>query len=181
MYIRKFRITRLTFTALLLVFLYNSMGYFFIFKCLQSDIKEQVAQNIQSLSSNALKIIAFNKKDIKKINWIEEKEEMRYDGEMYDVAKTRETSDSIIYYCMSDENEDRLYSELEDHVTNHVILPESNPASKKITSESINLYFTDEYHFSFDLTSSSLSHLSIHSNYLPVYIERDAPPPKSDI
>src|SRR4051812_34432885 len=117
MYIRKFRITKLTFGVLLLIFLYNSIGYFFIFKCVQSDIKKEVAQSIQSVPDHALKAIAFNKMDVKKINWIEAKEEMRYNGEMYDVAKISETADSIIYYCMSDENEDRLYNELEEHVT----------------------------------------------------------------
>jgi endonuclease III-like uncharacterized protein len=179
MYIDKLGITKLTSRILLLVFLYNSIGYFLIFKCLQSSIQKEITESIQSPASNKLfKVLSFHKKDLKKINWVEDEKEMRYNGELYDIAKITETADSIIYYCINDEDEDQLYSQLDDHLTNHVILTTTH-SSKKITAESIKLYFSNEHHFSFDLYSISfLPHISICTTYLPVYMEMNAPPPK---
>jgi hypothetical protein len=179
MYIRRLRITKLTFRIILSLFLYNSIGYFFIFKCVQADIRQQVAEQmqLQPFYKN-LKAIAFDKHDVKKINWIEEEKEMRYQGELYDVAKTIETPDSVIYYCRSDEDEDQLYHQLDDHITNHVLLPTNTPASKKVAPEPVKLYFSTEHHSSFNLFVSSRSPVFVFSAFLPVYIEMDAPPPK---
>jgi hypothetical protein len=180
MYIHRFQITKLASRILLLLFLYNSIGYFFIFKCVQSAIKKQASQTIQSHPPDKLlKDIAFHKNNLNAINWMEEDKELLYNGRLYDVAKTTETTDSVIYHCLSDVLEDDLNDQLDDHVKNNVTENTLKHPSKKAPLEPIQLYFSTGPFLSFDLLSFSIyPPVSLSASYLPVYIEMIAPPPK---
>jgi hypothetical protein len=180
MYIPKFRITKLTSRILLLIFLYNSIGYFFIFKCAQSAIKKQAIQTIQSQSShNLLETIAFHKNDLNAINWIEKDDEFLYKGRLYDVANITETADSVIYQCLGDVLEDDLYDHLDDHIKINITDYTQKHSSKKASLKPVELYFSGRSLLSFDLFSFILDPPNPTSiSYSPVYIEMCAPPPK---
>jgi hypothetical protein len=146
----------------------------------QSAIKKQASQTIQSQpSDNLLKDIAFHKNNLNTINWVEEDEELLYNGRLYDVAKITETTDSVIYHCLSDVLEDDLNDQLDDHVKNNVTENMLKHPSKKAPLKPVKLYFSTDPLLSFELLSFSIyPPVSLTASYLPVYIEMTAPPPK---
>ncbi len=92
---------------LLFVCLILPISIVFIFlqyqkKELKKSIKHQINQGI---SIEELVLIKLSKKDIHtKLNW-ETFDEFEYQGALYDVVKTKSTSDSVYYYCWLDNEE----------------------------------------------------------------------------
>jgi hypothetical protein len=172
-------IAKLISWSLLLIFLYNVAGYFFIFRLEQSVLKKETIQHIQFQHlEGQLKVIAFRNADLKNVEWMEQGEEMRYKGKLYDIARILKTADSTVYYCQSDEHEDQLYIQLDDHIKNHVLQSTSKKSSKKTAPKSFELYFLNKSSFSFTRYSIPIRIQTDFLNaYLPVYIELNAPPP----
>jgi hypothetical protein len=97
-----------------LLFIYNSFGYLLIFVPAKILIKEfvQKAIKINEVESEELSILAFNLDDIqnKKCDfiWIEQDEEFRFNGKMYDVKNKVVKGDSVFFACYFDDKENIL-------------------------------------------------------------------------
>jgi len=67
---------------LLGIFLFNIAGYFIAFKLVQYQIKKEIKAEIKkNINSDELTAIIISKKQINKIDWLEEGKEMNYNGQ----------------------------------------------------------------------------------------------------
>ena len=73
--------------SLLAIFLFNSFGYFIVFKVAQLEARKEIKTKIKlGLPEKELTAIEFKKSDLKNIHWVKENKEFYYENKLYDVA-----------------------------------------------------------------------------------------------
>lgn len=87
-----------------------------------------------------LTVLTFDNDALKELKWIKD-HEFVYKGQMYDVVETSETSDGIIYYCLADHQETKLFADLNNLVGNELAKDKTHSANK--TNVFVNWYCTD--------------------------------------
>jgi hypothetical protein len=98
----------LTITVVAL-FLFNTMGYFFVFRINQSFIRSEVRQIIKSgiFKENYTLLKIANppsNPDFRRTD----KDEFVYRGRMYDIVSERTAGDTTYFYCINDKQEENL-------------------------------------------------------------------------
>ena len=96
----------LTFLVLLL-FLFNILGYYFIFEIYKLKVKQEMRRSTHhgSTSLAVLKIIdPSSDPDFKRV----ERKEFRYKGSLYDVIREVKSGPVTIFYCIPDKKEEDL-------------------------------------------------------------------------
>lgn len=114
-----------------LLFLYNIVGFYFVFIQKQLAIKREVKKIIlQKIPEDELELIKIpvnsNNKDFK---WVEKDKEFRYKGKMYDIVKQKIVDGFIYFYCINDKKEESLFKYLAEHIKN--IIDANAPLSEK--------------------------------------------------
>jgi hypothetical protein len=106
-----------TFIILLLsIFLFNTIGYFIVFKVSQLSIKESMRENIgKGILNYSLSKLVISKASLSEINWLEE-DEFIFKNNRYDVVNLVEDEQTFIFYCVLDEEETCLVSRMADHL-----------------------------------------------------------------
>jgi hypothetical protein len=95
--------------ALLALFFFNIGGYFFWFRISQQVNYSQVRREIRAgLDDRDLDILRFPPGMINNISWIKPGKEFSYNGELYDVVKSRIEGEDVVYYCLKDTKEKEL-------------------------------------------------------------------------
>lgn len=102
---------------LVILLLFNSGGFYIIFKSLQYRVKKEIKEQIKcSLPDTELTLIRINKKETRSasslLKWYEEGKEFAYRGKMYDVVKQEIKGDTVYYYCINDIKEEQLFAGL---------------------------------------------------------------------
>lgn len=94
---------------LLSVFVFNIIGYYLIFDISDIQIKNQVAETISKISviSNA-KMIKVHLSDIREYD----KDEIWYNGKLYDILKKETKNDSLFIFILNDQKEEDLITDL---------------------------------------------------------------------
>lgn len=110
--------TKILSILLFAIFIYNYFGYYFVFKVIQSGIKSKMEKvSYEMADSGDLVKFAFlrsnNLKENPNFQWVHDKEFI-YEGEFYDIVKTGTRNDSIIYYCIHDNEETKLVDTFKD-------------------------------------------------------------------
>jgi hypothetical protein len=92
---------------LLLLFLFNSLGYYFIFELYKYHVKKEM-QTRTTIGSLALTILKIP--DVKRDPGFQrvEKKEIRYQGSLYDVIQEVKSGRTTIFYCIHDKKEEIL-------------------------------------------------------------------------
>lgn len=167
---------------LLGIFLFNTMGYFIVFTIVKQQVKTSVMNRIENNNSmEGLSIITIKKENLKDVDWLEDKKEMRYAGERYDIVKSEETKTTVVYYCINDKQEESLFANLYEHILNHVsgVKTKKDSASKKLIDNSELLYFSS---FIFSVSDKIANSNAYSSNSTRVYSAADlfidSPPPE---
>jgi hypothetical protein len=94
---------------LVLVFL-SQAGYYFIYSIQQYYIREEVKEQILAgLPEHYLQAI----EQTAGIHWEEEGKELYFNGDLYDVVKTKKENGKTILYCFNDKKEGQLLKEIE--------------------------------------------------------------------
>lgn len=128
---------------LLFIFLFNTAGYLIAFQAAQYAIQKQIKTEIkQGLTISQLTPITIKKNQLDKVDWKDGGKEMLYNGQMYDIVRVVEHEESVTYYCINDEDETRLFENLEEHVNDFIASNKSckKNSSKKIADNVIKLY-----------------------------------------
>ena len=167
---------------LLFIFLFNTAGYYFVYKSAQYRVKKEMqSEIISAVNSGKLKNITINKNNLQDIEWLENGKEMRYNNQFYDIVKSSETFSTITFYCINDTKEDALFTNLEEHINTHVASnkPIKNENQKKLSDNVIKLYFSNEHSFKFNI-ASLYQHNFFPTNLIfkSSIIETDSPPPE---
>ena len=179
MYIRH-RLVQLILFSLITAFLYNSAGYFFVFRYVQSCLEIEMDTKLKSIEEHEQLItLTFKKREICKINWIKKGKEFSFNGKRYDISNITETPDSYIFWCMNDEEEDRLLANLNNCNSEDWALPSKNKPSRKGRFFFNPLYFSNKNSSSFQIPVISVVPTASSSlSYSFIYIEINYPPPR---
>jgi len=162
---------------LLLLFLYNVAGYYFVFKILQMDIRSDAKEQIEkSLKKDQLEeIVIFPGKTDKEIKWIRDGKEFSYKNKMYDIVKTEKKQDKIIFYCLNDEKEEMLFANLDNYVKRK--RSEKRNINNVISKNITNYFFESLEKLN---TSSKSEIIRLVFNITPNSLQKEvlSPPPK---
>ncbi|MEI6456384.1 MAG: hypothetical protein WCO93_08850 [bacterium] len=113
---------------LLLIFLFNSMGYYFLFEVNRALVKREMTAYMKrtGIKLSILKISnPVHNPDFKRID----KREFLYQGRMYDILKEVKQGAVTVFYCIHDEKEQNLiagfkrvsHSKLSQTLSDHVV------------------------------------------------------------
>jgi hypothetical protein len=167
----------------ILIFLFNSIGYFVVFKCVQFNIKTDIKNTIKSrLDLKDLILIKIPGKsgnsDNKLIRWKEENE-FWFEGSLYDVARQEIKGDTIYYYCINDSRETQLFTGLDKQVDEQLNNPaRTNQYGKvfKFFKDHTYLFFGSLFPVFYTDTNPLNNLTNIH--YLSYLPDTDSPPPE---
>ena len=106
-------------TLLIIIFLYNVLGYFFVFAFKQSANKKFVKNELNKEKTNHLIVIKLSITDKKTFNW-ESDDEIRINNKLYDVISKKQNGNELILYCYNDTKEESLFASLENHIKNYL-------------------------------------------------------------
>jgi hypothetical protein len=101
----------------LLIFSFNLVSFFFIFKVQQSLVRHEIKQFIkQGVPENELTLITVTSENENQLEW-QRNNEFRYKGIMYDIVKKEIVNETTkIFYCVTDTQETKLFVNLEEQV-----------------------------------------------------------------
>ncbi len=104
------KIISIIFLSLLIM----KIGGYFAFLTIQQNIFREEAKEriLHHLSSNKLTALSFSDKQFKEIDWEEVDKEFYLNGTLYDVVNTKVEGKNHVIYCISDEKETEIYSEI---------------------------------------------------------------------
>ena len=92
--------------------LWQIVGFFSYFEISQFKIRKEIKKVIKhSVPSNQLKVLCFSKLEQQKIVWINS-HEFRYNGRLYDVIHKKSLSGGVIFRCLDDRQETKLFEKL---------------------------------------------------------------------
>lgn len=123
------------------VFAFNSFGYIFYFLIARENAKEEAFEKITlSKSKEKVEVLSISKSVINegKIFQRINKNEIRYEGKMYDIVKEERKNDKIIFYSIHDKKEDKLEKDFSRTVN-------KNLNEKAIAGSSINFNHLIQY------------------------------------
>jgi hypothetical protein len=157
------------------VFFYSIVGFYLNFAIEQCRIKEEIKEKIiKQLPDYKLTIIKISSRDQRKIQWIEDGKEFRFEGNMYDVVKVRQGGDTILYYCFCDIKENRLLSNLDKLVKDQ---SDHSPPRTVQKKQQINIFFHQVLLLNC-FNEAPVHYLNPSSGYKFQYNEVLSPPPK---
>jgi hypothetical protein len=129
------------------IFLYNYWGYYITFiiqqYCAKEEMKEQLMKLVpdDELCKINIPFYSYNK-----IRWYEDNKEFKYEGNMYDVVRQVKTKSSIIYYCVQDNKENKLYQKLNQHVIDNLTNDVNQKNQKEKSDRIIKKVFFDYFY-----------------------------------
>lgn len=145
------------------------------------QIKNEIRAQIHSgyLNPQLTSVLTFEKSELNKLEFFDGGKEFRYNGNMYDVAKTTETETMITYYCINDSKEMQLFANLDKHIKNHVSADKSSKdnGSKKTSDNVVKVYFSTLESYNFLQTGTSICFLPVNAMCLSAQKQNCTPPP----
>jgi hypothetical protein len=158
---------------LLITILFVSNGYYLYFKHLQHKIKEEIKHEIKNkLSDNELSVVIISSENKKQISWKEKDKEFSYNGEMYDIVKTKTLNNKTYYYCIKDTKEKNLIANYTRHNRRR------NKTLLKLRKVLSNKYFPEKFIINTKTNNADIYFTDYQQNYTSVYLETLSPPPK---
>jgi hypothetical protein len=100
----------------LLILLLNLLGSYVYFGVRTVQIHKEMRAELREKDESELEKIVLSLKEFKKA--LVEEDELELNDRMYDIARTEIQGDSIIVYCLHDENEDNLLVLLDSILSN---------------------------------------------------------------
>ena len=102
-------------SIIFLCLLVMKIGGYFTFLTIQQIIFREEAKEkiLQHLPTNKLTKLRFSDHEFHAIDWEETNQEFYYEGNLYDVVRIEFEQKNHIIFCIADENETEIYSELQ--------------------------------------------------------------------
>ncbi len=168
-------------TSYILLFLlfFTLIAYLPAVKLIQYNIRKEIKHHIkQSLDESELSLIRINKNT--PLDWKKKDKEFRFKGKMYDIVKKRIENDDILYYCIYDEQESKLFEHLDQYVA--YFLGEHPKQEKNIYHflQKLELIYTTPFQqqITSDLPFFLWTFKKITHLYQFNFVELNTPPPK---
>lgn len=155
---------------------------FTLFKFFQAKYKaDAVKIIINGVPSDELDLIKIKISDIQNhtvnFSWKDESEFM-YQNQMYDLIKEEIVNDSVLFYCLRDDNESRLYSVLEKLLGSIFDASNDNPNEYPDFNNYLSTYYAGSYYY---INNCYPVEKNFDNNFLckilEVIIQINTPPP----
>lgn len=167
--------------TLLSIFIFNTVGYYIVFKVNQFEVRKEIKSRIKlSLPLEELTAIHIEKNKIENILWVKKNKEFYYNKILYDIVKTDETNTSTTFYCISDEKEQALFTNLDEHINLYISSTDNknNSTSKKLKEHVVKIYFIHSFVFCFNESAILHKFAALKMNFTSESPEINSPPPK---
>lgn len=156
-------VSKLVMKKLLSIFLFSIIllkigGFVAILNIGREWVRESVIHKIKHhLSPEDIKCIIINESNQEKLKWEKQNKEFWFDGKLYDILSVEEKSDSKYYYCLSDEKEQNIISQIQNLTINlNSHLPLNNTSKNLISLILQPTILFESYSFN----------LKLHFNYI---------------
>jgi len=105
----------------LFIFLYNIAGYFIVFTLQQFSVREEMELYIKkNMADKELERVVVSNTDIaggsSDFRFKDDNNEFVYKGKLYDIVRQKTDGVNTIFYCINDNNEERLIEGLSQHI-----------------------------------------------------------------
>jgi hypothetical protein len=105
---------------LLVLLMFQSLGYFLVFKLRQNEIRQEIKQQLLAgIPDNKLFLLkihdSLTRQPNQQFQWIHNGE-FRYHGQMYDIARSIRLDGETWFYCIADTKETQLVADLEKQI-----------------------------------------------------------------
>lgn len=166
---------------LLSIFLFEMVGHYPLFKYAQYKIQKEIKGRLKkSVPDSELFVIAIPADKVNELDWKREGKEFRYKGTMYDIVKSENKGDEMIYHCVNDKQETQLFAQLEELVNQHIDSGKSpfGKTTKRILKKISSLKYVPATNFSFAVNSTNYnSDFNYSFSYPSVLLKVSTPPP----
>jgi hypothetical protein len=128
---------------------FNSFGlsFFYLAEIQLCKIKaEEYADQDHDIADKKLVLFSSDAKDFERVN----KTEIRADGKMYDIVKTKAVKGKMLFYCLADDDEDEYVHQLTD-------LEKNNSAEKSLPGKTIKAFEAKYFAVKNNLNTASFS------------------------
>lgn len=165
---------------LLLVITSSSIGVYPAFKLLQYRARREVKQQIKKgvPESELHRIVVTGNED--KMSWVKPNKEFVLNGNMYDVVRRETEEGKLVFYCINDEQEEQLFTYLDEMVSQQLVNPKSKtsgPAKTLIKIMSQDYLLTDNIKIA--LSESDIKkEQTVDLSYNNLLCEVGTPPPE---
>src|ERR1051326_3522178 len=102
-------VKRLLPLSLLILFLFNCIGYYFLFLVADTANRNEMQSN---LFHSSLETVRIPRSNLSEIIINEDGNEISFHGELYDVKDKAIEGNFIVFHCLHDKKETKLFSEL---------------------------------------------------------------------
>jgi hypothetical protein len=164
----------------LVIFLFNSLGYFIVFRFNQLEVRNQMRAEILENTPNSRFIkVSVSSSHSPEIVWTDDNE-FSYKGKRYDVVRSEKANGSVNYFCLNDSREDALFSQLNENLDNQADANKmANGKSGKLLLKLLAFdYFSTTEQFSFHLVSKSITPCAFIPALSSLQFEITTPPPQ---
>jgi hypothetical protein len=153
---------------MLTLLLYNAVGYYFVFHYQHQKAEEEFAEYISSsiISDKDLTVFKFpiDEYALKETPGFDRVEgDFEQGGKFYEIVKQRLENDTIFIYCLNNEKEEVLYSQLTDHINTHIL--GGKPGKNKKSDKSFDNLLKEYLPKSSATFSCSRDHVILQNNF----------------
>ena len=169
--------SRFSSIVLLSVFLYTTIGYYFVFSFLDVENKIEMSDLLEQ--NGSVKVLCIQQTDLSNIIFYDDGKEISYYGKMYDVKQKSTNGGKIILSCVQDENETNLLANLDNSIQNNINTKSSSEKKQdNLSKVTLNDYYVNTNNCS--LFQSSYKVIYYTSNFSVNTFENSisSPPPK---
>ena len=120
---------------MMVMLVFSQIGYYFVMHMAQHERKEFIKELLhKNINDDILTVIDFTTNK-QKIYWEEEGKEFFFNGDMYDLIKTKNVQGKIFFYCINDEKEKEL-------INNYNTVTKNNSSTDKKTKNTFENSFS---------------------------------------
>lgn len=157
-------------------------GTWIVFKLQQTAVRYEVKQQIKAgVPESDLVTLRIAKVWEETPNARFEREhskEFRFDGEMYDIIRSRDEGDTTVYICIHDVKESGLFADLERLTEEEIDQPINKKSRESLQQLIAAKYVQKTFSLSFVRSASHIARLPIKAQLVSENLQIDSPPPK---
>lgn len=151
------------------------VGVFMLFRIKQAEIRQEVKSQIKAgVPDGQITVLRFDTRLKNDLRWVED-HEFFYEDHMYDVVKTTREEHFILYHCLPDTLETRLFKNLNKTVASEMNRDKSKSGQSNFLP--VNWYFSDLQFVQFAETYMSNEISSPYCFAVISEIDTPEPPP----
>lgn len=182
-FIYEYKALRKAFSVILLIlFSYNLIGYYLIFKLQHFQVRKEIKHKIkQSVPAEDLVIIKIFEFESHRLYWTKAEKEFKFQGQMYDVVKKEYGDNFTTFFCIHDFKDSHLFAQLDHHTDQYL----SNSTEHKAQSQKLfRLWFKNYWFNRISLekpfeTPLNRKRFKKTSQYQSIHIDLLKPPPQT--